>query len=92
MCFGLNGTRRRTRGRAKHGVWFEEAQSVFDDPHARFFADENHSEDEERFIALGMTGRLPVVVYCYRDDDKVVRIISVRKATRRERKAYEEGI
>jgi uncharacterized DUF497 family protein len=51
--------------RTKHGVWFEEAQSVFSDPHARVFVDPEHSEEEERFLLLGLSsgGRLLVVVH-----------------------------
>ena len=68
---------------AKHGVSFGEAKSVF--------ADE-HSEDEERFIILGMSARarILVVAHCYREKDEVIRIISARKATARETKQYEE--
>ena len=80
--------------RTKHGIWFEEAQSVFCDPHGRLFYDPEHSEREDRFILLGMSSvtRLLVVVHCYRSSDSVVRIISARKATRREVRFYEEGI
>jgi len=86
--------RKNKSNRAKHGVWFEEAQSVFDDPHARVFYDQEHSEEEDRLILLGMslTGRLLVVVHCYREADSLVRIISARKATKREARYYEERI
>jgi len=82
------------RNRSKHGVWFEEAQSVFDDPTSRVFLDPEHSDDEDRFLILGMSsvGRLLVVVHCYRESDSVIRIISARKATKKEVKFYEEGI
>lgn len=86
---------RKNKGnRAKHGVWFEEAQSVFDDPHARVFYDPEHSEEEDRFILLGVSlaGRTLVVVHCYREADSLVRIISARKATKKEVRAYEERI
>ena len=87
---------RKNKGnRAKHGVWFEEAQSVFDDPHARVFYDPEHSEEEEdRFILLGVSlgGRTLVVVHCYWEADSLVRIISARKATKKEVRAYEERI
>jgi uncharacterized protein len=82
------------RNRAKHRVWFEEAQSVFSDPHARLFDDPEHSEQEDRFILLGVSSaaRTPVVVHCYRKSDSLVRIISARKATKKEVRFYEEGI
>ena len=67
----------------KHGVTFEEASSVFiDDP--------DHSDYEERFIILGMSrrARMLTVCHCYRQDDSVIRIISARKATKTEERAY----
>ncbi|OGP08752.1 MAG: hypothetical protein A2048_09920 [Deltaproteobacteria bacterium GWA2_45_12] len=80
--------------RYKHGVWFEEAQSVFDDPLSRVFLDPEHSAEEDRFLILGMNSdsRLLVVVHCYRESDATIRIISARKATKKEVKFYEEGI
>lgn len=77
----------------KHQVRFEEAQTVFLDPHAIDLYDDDHSEGEDRFIRIGLSGKLNVllVVYCERDD-KHIRIISARKATADERKAYEKGI
>ena len=82
------------RNRSKHGVWFEEAQGVFDDLTSRVFLDREHSDEEDRFLILGMSSaaRLLVVVHCYRESDSVVRIISARKATKKEVKFYEEGI
>jgi uncharacterized DUF497 family protein len=86
--------RKNRANRTKHGVWFEEAQSVFDDPHARLFRDPEHSEEEERFILLGVSAaaRLLVVVHCHRESEEVVRIISARKASKKEVRFYEEGI
>jgi uncharacterized DUF497 family protein len=86
---------RKNRGnRAKHGVWFEEAQSVFNDPHARLFYDPEHSEGEDRFLLLGVSSaaRTLVVVHCYRDSDSTIRIISARKAVKKEIRFYEEAI
>jgi uncharacterized DUF497 family protein len=86
---------KKNRGtRTKHGVWFEEAQSVFRDPNARLFHDPEHSEEEDRFILIGVsaTARPLVVVHCYRESDAVIRIISARKATKKEVRFYEEGI
>jgi len=80
--------------RKKHGVWFEEAQQVFDDIAALRYFDDEHSDEEDRFLMLGMSGsnRTLVVVFCERENPHVIRIISARKATKKEIKAYEEGI
>lgn len=77
---------------AKHGVTFEEANTVFGDPLAVIFDDQDHSQDEIREIIMGhsVLGRLLLVSFTERDK-MVVRIISARKATRGERKDYEEG-
>ena len=76
----------------KHGISFSEAQSVFDDDVARLIPDPDHSEEEERFILLGIscTLNILVVVHCYRDQDSVIRLISARKATKSEAKQYKE--
>lgn len=77
----------------KHGVSFEEAQSVFYDEFAIQFFDESHSSgNEERFLMLGMSSgaHLLLVCHCERDDDGVVRIISARKATKNESSFYEQ--
>lgn len=86
--------RKNKSNRTKHGVWFEEAQSVFSDPRGRVFDDPEHSGEEERFLVLGVSSaaRPLVVVHCYRESDSVVRIISARKATKKEVRFYEEGI
>jgi uncharacterized DUF497 family protein len=86
--------RKNRANRTKHGVWFEEAQSVFDDPHGRLFCDPEHSEAEERFILLGVSSasRCLVVVHCYRESEALVRIISARKARKKEVRFYEERI
>ena len=80
--------------RKKHGIWFEEAQQVFDDPRGLVFFDEDHSKLEDRFILLGISGsaRVLVVVFYEKEDDDIIRIISARKATKKEIKRYEEGI
>jgi uncharacterized DUF497 family protein len=74
-------------------VWFEEAQSTFQDPNARLFHDPEYSEKEDRFILIGVssTARPLVVVHCYMESDSVIRIISARKATKKEFMFYEEG-
>lgn len=77
---------------AKHGVSFEEAATVFGDPGALDGPDLNHSENESRFLRLGraVTGRVLIVAYTVRrrDDDESIRIISARRASRKERAAY----
>ena len=74
----------------KHGVSFEEAQTVFLDERALRFYDPDHSADEDRFILLGLSFALRelVVCHCYRAGESVIRIISARRATRREATAY----
>lgn len=74
----------------KHGITFEEASSVFLDEDAILKPDPDHSVDEERFILLGLSVevRLLVVVHCYRSANNTIRIISARKATKTEAKTY----
>ena len=75
----------------KHGVSFEEAKTVFDDADALQIFDPDHSESEDRYIMLGMSAvlRILVVCHCYRANDDIIRIISARKATRNESSTYE---
>lgn len=79
--------------RKKHGVSFEEASTVFYDENALEFHDPDHSQDEDRFIMLGMSfkARVLVVCHCVREESFIIRIISARKATKHEAKKYEEG-
>ncbi|MCA2621906.1 MULTISPECIES: BrnT family toxin [unclassified Microcystis] len=79
------------RNLSKHGVSFEEAKTVFDDPLYVDFYDPDHSESEERYLIVGESdrGRLLIVSYTEREDS--VRLISAREVTRTEREAYEEG-
>lgn len=74
----------------KHGVSFEEARSVFVDERAKLIDDPDHSDDEDRFVLLGLSGalRLLLVCHCYRVDGNVIRIISARKASVRESRSY----
>ena len=74
----------------KHGISFEEARSVFQDPRALIIPDPDHSNDEERFVILGLSEKLNVLVvcHCYRNEEQTIRLISVRKATKTERKYY----
>ncbi len=80
--------------RSKHGIWYEEAQTVFDDPNSRVFLDDEHFDAEDRFLilALSATGSLLIVIHYYRRASSVVRVIPARKATKWESKKYEEGI
>lgn len=86
--------RKNTSNRKKHGVWFEEAQQVFNDVNAIVFFDRDNSKDEDRFIILGFSSsnRILVVVYCERPRSAKIRIISARKATKKEIHSYEEGV
>ena len=74
----------------KHKISFEEAQTVFYDPEGKIIADPDHSSEEDRFIILGLSKmlRLLVVCHCYRENDEIIRIISARKATKNESKQY----
>lgn len=73
-----------------HGVSFEEAETVFSDENAILLPDPDHSSHEDRFLLLGFSVglRVLVVVHCYREDETVIRIISARKATPTERAQY----
>ena len=84
--------RKNTSNRRKHGIAFEEAQTVFGDENALFMADPDHSMDEDRFILLGLSEKLRILVvcHCYRESDAVIRIISARRATRSEQIQYRE--
>ena len=75
----------------KHGISFEEAQTVFYDDWAILIGDDHPEEPEERFLLLGMSAALRtlVVCHCYREEDQVIRIISARRADRQERMDYE---
>ncbi len=78
------------QNKKKHGVSFEEAQSVFYDERAIQYFDPDHSEDEDRFVMLGMSikTRVLVVCHCYRKNDALIRIISARKAEKDEESEY----
>ncbi len=78
----------------KHGISFVEACSVFFDERAILFDDPDHSDEEERFLLLGISNaaNICMVCHCYRESDTVIRIISARKATKNEVNRYEGGI
>lgn len=73
-----------------HKVPFEEAKTAFADEHGLLMADPDHSEDEDRFLLLGLSARLRLLVVChtYREDDEVIRLISARTTDRSERRQY----
>ncbi|MCX6563709.1 MAG: BrnT family toxin [Candidatus Aminicenantes bacterium] len=82
--------RKSRANKRKHGISFDEAQTVFLDENALRYNDPDHSRDEDRFIMLGLSIRLRVLIvcHCYRSDDMVIRIISARKATKSEVASY----
>ena len=77
----------------KHHVSFDEAKSIFFDEFGIQFFDEDHSCDEERFLMLGMSSgaKLLIVCHCEREHGAIIRIISARKATKREGAFYQGG-
>jgi len=74
----------------KHGISFKEAASIFFDEHAIEFDDTGHSQHEDRFLIIGRSRRLRlmVVCHCYRDEGAIIRIISARKANKPEEELY----
>ena len=86
--------RKNIANKQKHGLSFEEASNVFFDDKAILFDDPEHSDEEERFLLIGMTTstKICVVCHCYREDDTIIRIISAREATKNEEKRYAKGI
>ncbi len=86
-------SRKASSNQKKHGVSFDEASSAFFDENALVIPDPDHSKEEDRFVLLGLSSavRLLVVVHCYRESDEVIRIISARKATKTESGHYGAG-
>ena len=82
--------KKNQENRRKHKVSFEEAQTAFYDENAAVYFDPDHSEDEDRFILLGMSFKLRVLIvcHCYRESDREIRIISARKADKGEQRDY----
>ncbi len=82
--------RKNTTNKRKHGISFEEAKTVFADDHAVIIADPDASDDEDRFVLLGLSSALRtlVVCHCYRRQDAIIRIISARKPSRQEQRQY----
>ena len=86
--------RKNKSNQKKHGISFDEAQTVFLDENAIEYFDPDHSQDENRFLMLGLSYRFRVLVVCHclRKNDLEIRIISARKATKKEQKVYLGGI
>jgi len=92
--FDSSGTlTKATSNESKHGVSFNEVQTVFSDDHAILLDDPDHSDEEDRFLLLGLSSNLRTLVVChaYRTAADVIRLISARKASRWERKEYAKG-
>ncbi|ETX03983.1 MAG: hypothetical protein ETSY2_31445 [Candidatus Entotheonella gemina] len=76
---------------SKHGVSFDEARTVFDDPLYIDFYDPDHSDDEDRYLIIGLSQQRRLLIMSYTERSDRTRLISAREATRRERETYEEG-
>ena len=78
----------------KHRITFEEAKTIFYDENAIIIHDPGHSDDEDRFVMLGLSAilRMLIVVHCYRKEQKIIRIISARKATKKELTYYGDSL
>lgn len=84
-------TAKAERNLAKHGISFHDAATVFGDPRALTLADPDHSDDETRSLTLGRTGEGVVLMISHTDRDGRIRLISARRASRKERGVYEGG-
>ena len=84
--------RKNAANKRKHGVSFEEARTVFYDDRALLIEDPDENDEEDRFVLLGISAalRMLVVCHCYREKDSLIRMISARKANRKEREDYEK--
>jgi uncharacterized DUF497 family protein len=92
MALNFEWDEKRARENLKnHQVSFHEAISIFSDPAAVTISDPDHSESEHRFIAIGTSAKSRALLVVYTERRGNARIISCRKATRRERRTYEEG-
>lgn len=76
---------------SKHGITFEEAKTVFNDPLYVDFFDPEHSQDEERYLIVGESNQERILIVSYIERVNSIRLISARKVTRSEKEAYEEG-
>ena len=78
--------KKNENNKRKHHISFEEAKTVFYDPNALLVHDPDHSKDEDRFVLMGLSRKMKILVvcHCYRESDNVIRIISARKAIKAE--------
>ena len=79
------------RNEAEHGVTFEEAKTIFNDPFAMTVSDPDHSDEEERWLDIGLSTRGGLLVIWYTERSERIRIIGSRKATKSEERAYAHG-
>ena len=82
--------RKATANYSKHGVSFDEAKTVFSDPHSITIADADHSTDEERYVDIGLSSQGQILIVVYTERASRIRIISCRRASLRERETYEQ--
>jgi len=82
--------RKNEANEKKHGVSFDEAKTVFYDENAIRYFDPDYSDDEDRFLMVGLSHKLRILIvcHCFREEDSVIRIISARKATKGEEDNY----
>ena len=90
LTFEWDESKAKTNMR-KHNVEFNEGKTIFNDPFLLTFADMDNSDDEDRYISIGLSDRDRILVLIHTDRQGTIRIISCRKATTRERRYYEEG-
>lgn len=77
---------------SKHGISFEEASTIFGDPLSITCVDPDHSQEEARWVTIGVSTNLKTIVVVHTDRTETIRLISARLATKRERESYEQGI
>jgi uncharacterized protein len=83
-------SKKNEANKKKHGISFDEAKTVFYDETAIRYFDPDHSDDEDRFLMVGLSRKLRILIvcHCFREEDSVIRIISARKATKGEEETY----
>lgn len=85
---------KNSSNRKKHGVAFEEARTVFLDEQALLSHDPDHSDEEDRYLLIGLSNqpRALTIAHCYKEEDSIIRIISARKSNKKEIALYEERL